>query len=107
MMNLNHPLSDPGLASPDAPDASETTAVRVVDDEGRPRPWTVGELAEFLSTQDRDRLVVLSSDAEGNAFRPLLEVEVGPSDIEPDPTYGWYATDLDEGRPAVTLIPFD
>lgn len=30
MMNLNHPFSDPGLASPDAPDVMPTKVYRVV-----------------------------------------------------------------------------
>lgn len=36
---------------------------------------TVGELIDYLSTQPRDRLVVLSKDAEGNGHSPLAEVE--------------------------------
>lgn len=34
---------------------------------------TVGELADWLATQPRDRLVVMSSDAEGNSYSPLAD----------------------------------
>ncbi len=35
----------------------------------------VGELIDFLSTQPRDRLVVMASDAEGNGHSPLDNAE--------------------------------
>ena len=34
---------------------------------------TVGELADYLATQPRDRKVILSKDAEGNGFSPLAD----------------------------------
>ena len=36
---------------------------------------TVGELIDWLATQPRDRIVVMSSDAEGNRFSPLADAE--------------------------------
>ena len=37
------------------------------------RMSTVGELADYLATQPRDRLVVLEKDAEGNGYSPLAD----------------------------------
>lgn len=34
---------------------------------------TVGDLADYLATQPRDRKVVLQKDAEGNGYSPLAE----------------------------------
>ena len=34
---------------------------------------TVGELLDYLATQPRDRMIVLSSDAEGNSYSPLAD----------------------------------
>lgn len=34
---------------------------------------TVGELADFLATQPRDRKIILRKDAEGNGHSPLAE----------------------------------
>jgi hypothetical protein len=34
---------------------------------------TVGELADYLATQPRDRKIVLRKDAEGNGHSPLAE----------------------------------
>jgi hypothetical protein len=36
---------------------------------------TVGELIDYLATQPRDRKVVMSSDAEGNKYSPLADVD--------------------------------
>lgn len=36
---------------------------------------TVGELADYLVGQPRDRLIVLAKDAEGNGYSPLSAVE--------------------------------
>lgn len=36
---------------------------------------TVGDLADYLATQPRERLVVMSSDAEGNSHSPLADAE--------------------------------
>lgn len=37
---------------------------------------TVGELLDYLATQPRDRLVVMSKDAEGNDYSPLADASV-------------------------------
>jgi hypothetical protein len=34
---------------------------------------TVGDLADYLATQPRDRKVILQKDAEGNGFSPLAD----------------------------------
>ena len=34
---------------------------------------TCGELTDYLSTQPRDRPVILQKDAEGNEFSPLFD----------------------------------
>lgn len=36
---------------------------------------SVGELVDWLSTQPRDRMVVLSKDAEGNGYSPLADAD--------------------------------
>lgn len=36
---------------------------------------TVGDLIDYLTTQPRDRLVVMSSDAEGNSYSPLADAD--------------------------------
>lgn len=36
---------------------------------------TVGELADYLVGQPRDRLIVLAKDAEGNGYSPLSAAE--------------------------------
>lgn len=36
---------------------------------------TVGDLMDWLEGQPRDRIVVMSSDAEGNSYSPLADVE--------------------------------
>lgn len=36
---------------------------------------TCGELADYLATQPRDRKIVMSKDAEGNAYSPLNDVD--------------------------------
>lgn len=36
---------------------------------------TVGDLIDYLATQPRDRLVVMSSDAEGNSYSPLADAD--------------------------------
>ncbi len=33
---------------------------------------TCGELADYLTAQPRDRLVILEKDAEGNGYSPLF-----------------------------------
>jgi hypothetical protein len=38
-----------------------------------PEMSTVGELADYLATQPRDRKVVLRKDAEGNGHSPLAD----------------------------------
>jgi len=38
---------------------------------------TVGELADYLVDQPRDRSVVLAKDAEGNGYSPLSVAEEG------------------------------
>jgi len=35
---------------------------------------TVGDLLDFLATQPRDRVVVLSKNAEGDGYSPLCDV---------------------------------
>lgn len=36
---------------------------------------TVGDLIDYLMTQPRDRLVVMSKDAEGNGYSPLADAD--------------------------------
>lgn len=36
---------------------------------------TVGDLMDWLGGQPRDRIVVMSSDAEGNRYSPLADAE--------------------------------
>lgn len=38
---------------------------------------TVGELMDYLTTQPRNRQIVLQKDAEGNGYSPLAEASVG------------------------------
>lgn len=38
---------------------------------------TVQELMDYLSTQPRDRKIILEKDDEGNGYSPLSEVSVG------------------------------
>lgn len=38
---------------------------------------TVGELIKKLQKQDKDRLVVMASDSEGNSYAPLYSLETG------------------------------
>ncbi len=38
---------------------------------------TVGELADFLATQPRDRVIVMAKDAEGNDYSPLAAADEG------------------------------
>lgn len=33
--------------------------------------WTIGDLIAKLQEMNQDRLILLSSDSEGNSFRPL------------------------------------
>ncbi len=44
--------------------------------------YTVGQLKHFLSKLDDDRLIVLSSDAEGNNYSPLELIESGAYEAE-------------------------
>lgn len=46
---------------------------------------TVGELLEQLNGYNRNRIVIMSKDSEGNLFSPLAEVEA--SKYEPDSTW--------------------
>lgn len=36
---------------------------------------TVGELADYLATQPRDRPVIIQEDAEGNCYSPLADAD--------------------------------
>jgi len=71
---------------------------------------TVGELIDWLAGQPRGRIVVMSSDAEGNSFSPLADageslyvaestwagdIYPTPEDIADDDQY----TDEDDGAP--------
>lgn len=38
---------------------------------------TVGDLIDYLTTQPRGRLVVMSKDAEGNGYSPLADADEG------------------------------
>jgi len=71
---------------------------------------TVGELIEKLKGMDSERVVILSSDSEGNGYAVLdyvtddyvyelgdIAYPVGTPDVDPDDTL--------EGTPAVVLFP--
>lgn len=55
---------------------------------------TVGELLDALADQPRDRLVIMSKDAEGNGFSPLADVS--ESMYLPDSTWSGETYPTDE-----------
>jgi hypothetical protein len=80
----------------------------------------VGELKKLLKSVDDDRLVVMSSDSEGNNYSPLMEVdatstycadstwsgEVSPEKLTPELIkQGWTVSDICGGVPALVLWP--
>lgn len=67
---------------------------------------TVKELIKLLQKEDQSRLVVMSSDGEGNSIRLLSEVSIGAFQAED----GGYEGDLEDdtsdyGNKAVCLWP--
>lgn len=49
-------------------------AIEVQGPDGHLKDMTVGDLRQALKDIPDDRLVVLSSDAEGNQFHPLMQI---------------------------------
>jgi hypothetical protein len=68
-------------------------------------PWTAGELSKALAELPPNTPVILSSDAEGNQHKPLLEVEDGFGSVSID--RGFADVDLEADQRAVLLIPYD
>jgi hypothetical protein len=75
---------------------------------------TVKELIEQLQKEDPDRLVVLSSDSEGNSYSELYSLrtgayskgEVGLETLtEEDEEAGYGEEDVLNGEPAIILHP--
>lgn len=70
---------------------------------------TVADLIEALQQEDPARLVVLSSDAEGNRYSPLAGFDLGLYEAET----AWSGTmraedDVDaSGKPALVLYPIN
>ncbi len=70
-------------------------------------PITVGKLRALLAPYDADTIVLLSRDAEGNGFRPLLEL--GLAAARPDATWPAEAEEyelVDEGQAPDHLVIF-
>ena len=83
---------------------------------------TVGQLIELLKVEDPARLVVLSSDAEGNKHSPLASLwsgayeventwrgEVGLEKLTPEDRKNGYEEEdvLENGDPALILGPIN
>jgi hypothetical protein len=78
---------------------------------------TVGELIDLLQQVDRNRLVVMSRDAEGNGYSPLAGAwsgsyspnwsgEAGLETLTPEDLEQGYTTlDIVSGQPALILCP--
>ncbi|MGB1016085.1 MAG: hypothetical protein ACPG4T_18265 [Nannocystaceae bacterium] len=72
---------------------------------------TVGELIEVLKSYDSERLVVLSSDAEGNGYAPLRKhwdgsYDDGEAGCEAgNIPEGYDSEDVVDGAPALVLTP--
>lgn len=70
---------------------------------------TVGELIEKLSAFNPDRLVILSGDAEGNAYSPLDGISVGYYEADSTWSGEWYGAEDEECPedipPAIVLWP--
>jgi len=64
--------------------------------------WTVRDLRDVLATMPDDHLVILSSDAEGNEHRSLMEVYATTTDSDYVTMRGHKA-----GQPCVVLVPMD
>ncbi len=70
-------------------------------------PITVKQLKKLLDTIDDDRIIVMSSDEEGNSYSPLRQVEkglyleenLGRGEIYPD------RVNISEGWKAIVLYP--
>lgn len=63
---------------------------------------TVKELRELLASYPDDYVVIMSKDAEGNAYSPLPPAEDAACDGHYEPTTTWYGefTHHPEDRPA-------
>lgn len=73
------------------------------------RPMTVGLLRKLLLDLPAEAPVVMFSDAEGNAVRPLLEVEFIHARLDPSGIFGGYTVET-VGKDLVVsalLVPFD
>lgn len=82
-------------------------AMQIEDKDGKLVGWTVKDLREALAEVPDDRLVVMSSDAEGNQFHPMMLLGVGEhwhaerygGDIVSRPRKG--------DQPCIVLMPMD
>lgn len=79
---------------------------------------TVRKLIAMLETQDPDRIVVVTNDAEGNSFAPLASIVAGAFRATRDggefgidalddnlEELGYTEDDIVDGEPAVCLWP--
>lgn len=84
-----------------------TVEVSRVDVDGYPQPWRISDLIDLLQTFPPDGFVILSSDAEGNSFKPLLEAtEKGPCVVKIEHGYADVKF-VASGTPSITLVPYD
>lgn len=60
------------------------------------RKWTVADLIVKLQEMDEDRIILLSSDSEGNSFRPLDDFWEGE---------GYTDEDVVNGVPVLIFYP--
>jgi hypothetical protein len=70
-------------------------------------PVTVGNLMEWLGDLPPDTTVVVSRDAEGNEFKPLMQVTKHRATVSTSAGYGGVDLHDDGAWKVVVLWPFD